>query len=113
MIELFQQLTPYFGPLSAILIVAVAILYTDSRKKDTEIERLRQERNTAVEKKDIDLKDIAMKKDEDLKIANDKLLEFGQKSTAALLEVKAAISENTKSNNQLAEAVYSILRSGK
>ncbi len=64
MIELLQQLTPIYGPLSALLIVAIVCLVVYIRQKDSkisdkdlEIERLRNERNTAVEKKDVDVKD--------------------------------------------------------
>lgn len=64
MIELFKALEPYTGVLAALLIVAIVglVLYIRQKdkqitQKDLEIERLRVERNTAMEKKDIDLKE--------------------------------------------------------
>ena len=104
LIKLATDLGPAIGIVGMLGIIGAAYMFRENN-------RLRKERNDAVEKKDIDLKDIAMKKDEDLKEANKQLLAFGQKSTDALLKVSYAIDKNTKSNDKLIEAVYTILRS--
>lgn len=105
-IQLAVQLGPAIGIVGILGIIAAAYLYRENN-------RLRAERNLAVEKAEEAAKLALEKKDEYIKEQTAQILTFGTRSTDALLKVAYAVEKNTKSNDKLSEAVYTILKANK
>lgn len=97
MLELLQQLTPIYGPLSALLIVAVVVMYIDNR-------RLREERNKVVDRKDLDLKEANVQVVDLHKETLTTIAKFGQEAEVRAVKDEAktdAIVETLKGIQQV------------
>lgn len=114
-LRLAESLGPAIGIVGILGFIAAGLMYRDNN-------RLRTERNAAVDKA-VEAARLAVekaaevsaqaieKKDNYIQTQTSQMIAIGQKSTDALLKVSYALDKNTKSNDKLSEAVYTVLKS--